>query len=433
METSSNSPEKNSNPSMSSVVAFPAKTSVSPESKLELKDLAVVFGLNMPVLLGNFDHDTCSLKTSQVSLFTTQCEEWSENWPDLGMWGSGEVFELLTSELPISESASSSWPTPLKDQVRGSTRKPGTGGKILSEEAANWPTPVANDAEKRGNFDTERSPGLAASALKWPTARAEDGESCGNHPGAVDSLTGAAKSDGPKVLARYGTVEMQTCDMRLRTQAMCWQTPATDSFRSRGGDRKNEMGLNTTPGRSEQNIYFLVGDTYHFSILGPSNAPITVTRYQNGVQTSTLNLATDADGAWIYDGVVQPTEIGFWTEEWNVGGYNTPLLQFAVDPVGGPGNVSSFFVNNTRGGNAVNHVGDSYRFDWYGPPGAWVQKQGTLNGVTLQPGSSGFFLDGSGHAAYTGLVLSSEVGIWVESWVTNGIPPGIPLQFVVVP
>jgi hypothetical protein len=29
----------------------------------------------------------------------------------------------------------------------------------------------------------------------------------------------------------------------LNEQAAWWQTPATDSFRCRGGDRKNEMGL----------------------------------------------------------------------------------------------------------------------------------------------------------------------------------------------
>lgn len=53
-------------------------------------------------------------------------------------------------------------------------------------------------------------------SLHWPTARAEDAESAGNHPGACDSLTGATRN---------------------------WKTPATDSFRSRGGKRKNEAGL----------------------------------------------------------------------------------------------------------------------------------------------------------------------------------------------
>jgi site-specific DNA-cytosine methylase len=60
---------------------------------------------------------------------------------------------------------------------------------------------------------------LTIAATTWPTARAEDSESCGNHPGATDSLTGATR---------------------------LWRTPdvpGTDSFRSRGGDRKDEMGL----------------------------------------------------------------------------------------------------------------------------------------------------------------------------------------------
>lgn len=50
----------------------------------------------------------------------------------------------------------------------------------------------------------------------WPTARSEDSECAGNHPGATGSLTGATKE---------------------------WQTPAVDSFRSLGGDRRDEMGL----------------------------------------------------------------------------------------------------------------------------------------------------------------------------------------------
>lgn len=56
----------------------------------------------------------------------------------------------------------------------------------------------------------------------WPTARAEDSESAGRRHGrdVSDTLTAAS-----------------------RDFAAIWQTPATDSFRSRGGDRKDEMGL----------------------------------------------------------------------------------------------------------------------------------------------------------------------------------------------
>ncbi len=57
---------------------------------------------------------------------------------------------------------------------------------------------------------------LSRTALMWPAARGEDAGSCGNHPGATDSLTGTSRS---------------------------WQTPAADSFRCRGGARKEEMGL----------------------------------------------------------------------------------------------------------------------------------------------------------------------------------------------
>jgi hypothetical protein len=86
----------------------------------------------------------------------------------------------------------------------------------------------------------------------WPTALQENGESCGNHPGAVDSLTGAAKlwntpraiTGGAETAERkqeLGRTESGGGDLQAQTQL--WQTPATDSFRSRGGDRKDEMGL----------------------------------------------------------------------------------------------------------------------------------------------------------------------------------------------
>nr|WP_294560181.1 hypothetical protein [uncultured Rhodopila sp.] len=263
-----------------------------PENGPGLRDLAAAFGLSSPVLLGSFDLATCSLRMSQVCLFTTDCEELSESWPDSGMWDAGAVYELQSSAPAISESECllwrtpcegdhhpskitnrtselaptiqlahqvDNWPTPVKEQVRASTRAPGTGGKILAEEAANW-----------------------------PTARAEDGASCGNHPGVVDSLTGAAKcwlaqwatphgmsnvdangkvggcgggefgkqanqwttpqahdKHGPKSAESIakGRENSKVGVRNLNEDVSQWQTPAADSFRSRGGDRKDEMGL----------------------------------------------------------------------------------------------------------------------------------------------------------------------------------------------
>lgn len=211
----------------------------------------------MPVSLGFLDPDTFLLRTSQASLFQEQCPEWSESWPDSGMWDAGAVYELQSSE-PVTS---------------------GSGCSL-------WPTAVANDAEKRGDFDTERSPCLAASAMMWPTARAEDSESCGNHPGATDSLTGATRNwptpqehdkhlgyRTPQQIAEAreqsragvrnlndeaaywatpqednannagGPSRLNGTYRDLTVDAIHWQTPGTDSFRSRGGDRKDEMGL----------------------------------------------------------------------------------------------------------------------------------------------------------------------------------------------
>ena len=74
----------------------------------------------------------------------------------------------------------------------------------------------------------------------WPTARAQDAESCGNHPGATDSLTGATRQwKTPHGLANNA----DGGGGEFHKQVTHWQTPATDSFRSRGGDRKDEPGL----------------------------------------------------------------------------------------------------------------------------------------------------------------------------------------------
>lgn len=231
METSNNSPGQNLNPSISSAEGSPVRTSAKPESEQVLKALVAAFGLSMPVSLGNLDPDTCSLKTSQACLFTTQCEEYSESFPDSGMMLSGEVFELQSSALPTSENESSLW-----------------AAAVANDDGK---TPEAHLAMKKrmgerdGSFANRTAiTSLAVKVQTWPTARREDGESCGNHPGAQDSLTGATRN-WPTPLSGNQKAEDggNGGGMPLRSEVEVWQTPATDSFRSRGGDRKDEMGL----------------------------------------------------------------------------------------------------------------------------------------------------------------------------------------------
>ena len=209
---------------ISSLADFPAPTSPSPESKPESKGNTPGSGLNTSASFARFDQNSCLLRTSrQFSLFPQE-QPYLEGLPKAGSMRSGYLFERPTWKRPIAESACSSWPTPCsQDQGR-------------TEFNAN------------NRIDQGHQADLSTVAAIWPSPRSEDSEACGNHPGATDSLTGATRewrtpksrdhhAQGP----RPDATQRQT-DLADQAQSL-WQTPATDSFHSRGGDRKDEMGL----------------------------------------------------------------------------------------------------------------------------------------------------------------------------------------------
>jgi len=140
-------------------------------------------------------------------------------------------LQRRTLALRTSGSGSSSWPTPragdLQDKVGGKARI--KNGRAVRESGEDF------------------SMSLLSTAERWPSPRSEDAESCGNHPGATDSLTGAVGQwSTPKVNCgeHPGRIKHKPGqELHLDIQANNWQTPATDSFRSRGGDRKDEQGL----------------------------------------------------------------------------------------------------------------------------------------------------------------------------------------------
>ena len=239
--------------SIGSLEGSPARISAKPENESESREIAQAFGLSSPALLGYWDLEACLLRTSQVCWISGQCRELSENWPDSGMWDAGSAYELRTSEPVTLESESLLWPT-----IRSSS-----GG--------------GNTSDYQGE---PYRPAIAQLAQRWPTARQEDGESCGNHPNSEgDSLTGMTRlwrtpaapgSGGPRnrkesteqghqftiaeqaehwhtphgISNRDHTGKIGGCGGgEFAKQANQWQTPAADSFRSRGGDRVDEMGL----------------------------------------------------------------------------------------------------------------------------------------------------------------------------------------------
>jgi hypothetical protein len=163
------------------------------------------------------------------------CANGSSSWPtpNSGNFNDGEEPETFSARArrldekhhnsngagtPLAIAAKL-WPTPNVPSQGGSglnTMPTDRKEQIkLHHVAAMWPTPHGFQAGN-GPDGNEFSTRVRREMDSWPTPRAEDSESAGNHPGAMDSLT---------------------VPVRL------WQTPAADSFRSRSGDRSDEMGL----------------------------------------------------------------------------------------------------------------------------------------------------------------------------------------------
>ncbi len=210
---------------LDSLAAFPAPTSPSPASALESPESTLDSGSNTSASFARCGPNGSLLRTCpQSSLFPRE-EPYSEGLPKAGSMRNGYLFERPTWEprTGASESLSSpgdaSWKTPHGMSGIDHTGKVGGGGEFAKQ------------------------------ASQWPSPRSEDAESCGNHPDATDSLTGASTlwrtpdapgDGGPRNRGRSIGKGHQ---ITIAEQAELWQTPATDSFRSRGGDRKDEMGL----------------------------------------------------------------------------------------------------------------------------------------------------------------------------------------------
>lgn len=246
--TSELSGDRTSSPSTSFAEDSPVKTSAKPANEPELRDLARVFGLTMPVSLGSFDPGTCSLRTFQGSLFTEQCDELSESFPDSGMWDAGEVYELVSSEPVTSESASLLWPTPTKHDQAGTRGKNSTFSDShyfpyeTTTAAETWTTPRSTHGGANSNREErERAggPDLKEQSETWLTPHGMSNKDFRGKTGGCGGGEFALQAN------RWSASE----NIRVDQQARMFPTPASrdcrtpnkKSFRERGGKGKGEQ------------------------------------------------------------------------------------------------------------------------------------------------------------------------------------------------
>ena len=148
------------------------------------------------------------------------------------------------------------WPTPRAGNP--GSRAPGTGGKVLSEEAKNWPTPTAMDTVNREGMrpsraETNRATGyLSEEVVNWPTPTTEDniqvtGDYADNPNHHSGTTLGGAASIWPTPAARDVKGEnshspqdpMKIGDGSQTSSTQQWRTPTActpNSLRGSGQD-----------------------------------------------------------------------------------------------------------------------------------------------------------------------------------------------------
>ena len=151
---------------MSLQAASPAKTSQSQDSKRESKtEREAGYGQSAPVLLGSFDPDTPSLKTSQTCLMENGelgLSEFSGTFPRSGMMRSGTVYQLPNLARTITEIGSGLLPTPVASDMGSASQKrieEAGHPKAALREAVFWPTPNASQGGTTGNWKPVRDSG----------------------------------------------------------------------------------------------------------------------------------------------------------------------------------------------------------------------------------------------------------------------------------
>ena len=160
-----------------------------------------------------------------------------ETWPTWGSMRNGACCQQVPFKPATGGRESSFWPTSRAEDSESTGAHRGNLDTLTSA-TENWPTPDASP--KRGSNrrylegDNRTGRLLSVEAADWSTPNAHDA-TLWRTPAAGHPLKGGSQPPEKRLAGGH--------NLDLQDQAEFWQTPATDSFRSRGGDRVDEMGL----------------------------------------------------------------------------------------------------------------------------------------------------------------------------------------------
>jgi hypothetical protein len=140
-----------------------------------------VFGLNIGDLLGIYDPDSQSWKTSELSLFGGLMP-FSGRFPKSGIMLNGKIYEQATWAHRTGGKESGLWPTPTTQEIESECelnergrriQKTGDGSRGLNlARKVKFPTPHSNchtGAGKRGDGGENLQ-----TAVMWPTPQSRD-------------------------------------------------------------------------------------------------------------------------------------------------------------------------------------------------------------------------------------------------------------------
>ena len=151
-------------------------------------------------------------------------------------WSSLKMSPGCFDFIDQSESDYRSWVTSLRDCYR---RRRKSALLTSGSGSSCWRTPDAPGAGGPRNRQESMGEGhqttVAEQAEQWEV------QPCSANEGVIESSRNGAKQSPTNLL--YGTAHVAGFQVDSLKSTGAWQTPGTDSFRSRGQNRKDEMGL----------------------------------------------------------------------------------------------------------------------------------------------------------------------------------------------